>query len=244
MCCSWRYRVRGIGVVVHRASRSGRQRCLRSAGHRSRLPPARSRGRARPGAEHDRRGSTQGRCTASCDQSTYRAGEHCRSGRSQLVRRIRTNGGRGAPLDQHAGATDRRVARRRFDHGTGDDQRRPVRRAKEPSCRRFLRLYSVRGHPGPHGSSQAGSHVRACGAAAPALVLFAEGGGGRGSDPDRGFSTMETDTFYKFARLSGLAPLVGIASGRCFAGNAVAAGLLRRHHRDRRHHDGDGADRP
>ena len=56
------------------------------------------------------------------------------------------------------------------------------------------------------------------------LVLFAEGGGGRGSDPDRGFSTMDTDTFHKFARLSGLAPLVGIASGRCFAGNAVLLG--------------------
>jgi acetyl/propionyl-CoA carboxylase alpha subunit/acetyl-CoA carboxylase carboxyltransferase component len=56
------------------------------------------------------------------------------------------------------------------------------------------------------------------------VVLFAEGGGGRGSDPDRGGSAMETDTFHKFARLSGLVPLVGIASGRCFAGNAVLLG--------------------
>lgn len=55
------------------------------------------------------------------------------------------------------------------------------------------------------------------------LVLFAEGGGGRGSDSDT-VGGSETDTFYRFAALSGGAPLVGIASGRCFAGNAVLLG--------------------
>ncbi len=55
------------------------------------------------------------------------------------------------------------------------------------------------------------------------LVLFAEGGGGRGSDTDS-MGGSETDTFYRFAALSGGAPLVGIASGRCFAGNAVLLG--------------------
>ena len=55
------------------------------------------------------------------------------------------------------------------------------------------------------------------------LVLFAEGGGGRGSDSD-GVGTSETDTFYRFAALSGGAPLIGIVSGRCFAGNAVLLG--------------------
>ena len=55
------------------------------------------------------------------------------------------------------------------------------------------------------------------------VVLFAEGGGGRGSDSDT-IGGSETDTFYRFAALSGGAPLIGIASGRCFAGNAVLLG--------------------
>jgi len=57
------------------------------------------------------------------------------------------------------------------------------------------------------------------------VVLYAEGGGGRGSDTD-GFSvgSLQLDTFHRFARLSGLVPLVGINSGRCFAGNAVLLG--------------------
>jgi acetyl/propionyl-CoA carboxylase alpha subunit len=55
------------------------------------------------------------------------------------------------------------------------------------------------------------------------LVLFAEGGGGRGSDSDA-IGQSETDTFHRFAALSGVAPLIGIAAGRCFAGNAVLLG--------------------
>ena len=55
------------------------------------------------------------------------------------------------------------------------------------------------------------------------VVLFAEGGGGRGSDSDA-IGSSETDTFYRFAALSGGAPVIGVASGRCFAGNAVMLG--------------------
>ena len=54
------------------------------------------------------------------------------------------------------------------------------------------------------------------------VVIFCEGGGGRGSDTDNIVSF--SDTFYRLPRLSGLVPLVGIASGRCFAGNAVLLG--------------------
>jgi acetyl/propionyl-CoA carboxylase alpha subunit/acetyl-CoA carboxylase carboxyltransferase component len=53
------------------------------------------------------------------------------------------------------------------------------------------------------------------------LVLFAEGGGGRPGDTDGHFNTR---TFQEFPRLSGLVPLVGIVSGRCFAGNASLLG--------------------
>lgn len=54
------------------------------------------------------------------------------------------------------------------------------------------------------------------------VLIFCEGGGGRGSDTDNLVSF--SDTFYRLPRLSGLVPLVGIASGRCFAGNAVLLG--------------------
>jgi len=56
-------------------------------------------------------------------------------------------------------------------------------------------------------------------------VLFAEGGGGRPGDTDRVMAAqLNTRAFELFGRLSGLVPLVGVVSGRCFAGNAVLAG--------------------
>jgi acetyl-CoA carboxylase carboxyltransferase component len=57
------------------------------------------------------------------------------------------------------------------------------------------------------------------------LVFFTEGGGGRPGDTDgAGISGLDTMAFHLFARLSGRVPLVGIASGRCFAGNAALLG--------------------
>ncbi len=57
------------------------------------------------------------------------------------------------------------------------------------------------------------------------VVLFAEGGGGRPGDTDApGVSGLDCLAFQYFAALSGLVPLVGIASGRCFAGNAALLG--------------------
>ncbi|MGW5607569.1 carboxyl transferase domain-containing protein [Streptomyces sp. NPDC003753] len=57
------------------------------------------------------------------------------------------------------------------------------------------------------------------------VVLFAEGGGGRPGDTDGvSVSGLELTTFHQMGRLSGLVPLVGIASGRCFAGNAALLG--------------------
>jgi acetyl-CoA carboxylase carboxyltransferase component len=57
------------------------------------------------------------------------------------------------------------------------------------------------------------------------VVLFAEGGGGRPGDTDTStVSGLDCLAFAWFARLSGLVPTVGIASGRCFAGNAALLG--------------------
>lgn len=57
------------------------------------------------------------------------------------------------------------------------------------------------------------------------LVLFAEGGGGRPGDVDfPSVSGLYQPSFAAFADLSGHVPVVGIASGRCFAGNAAFLG--------------------
>jgi acetyl-CoA carboxylase carboxyltransferase component/biotin carboxyl carrier protein len=57
------------------------------------------------------------------------------------------------------------------------------------------------------------------------VVFFAEGGGGRPGDTDgTGVSGLDCLAFNLWAGLSGLVPLVGVASGRCFAGNAAILG--------------------
>lgn len=57
------------------------------------------------------------------------------------------------------------------------------------------------------------------------LVLFAEGGGGRPGEVDMPIvAGLNNHTFSQFAALSGKVPVVGIAHGRCFAGNAALLG--------------------
>ncbi len=53
-------------------------------------------------------------------------------------------------------------------------------------------------------------------------VFFAEGGGGRPGDTEGGGGF--TRGFEYWAKLSGAVPLVGVTSGRCFAGNAAILG--------------------
>jgi len=57
------------------------------------------------------------------------------------------------------------------------------------------------------------------------VVLFAEGGGGRPGDTDMPVvAGLNVPTFASYAALSGRVPVVGIAAGRCFAGNAALLG--------------------
>lgn len=57
------------------------------------------------------------------------------------------------------------------------------------------------------------------------IVLLAEGGGGRPGDVDVPTGAwLDAPTFHAFAGLSGVVPLVGVAAGRCFAGNAALLG--------------------
>lgn len=57
------------------------------------------------------------------------------------------------------------------------------------------------------------------------LIFFTEGGGGRPGDTDGiGVAGLDCLAFLYFGKLSGLVPLIGITTGRCFAGNAALLG--------------------
>lgn len=58
------------------------------------------------------------------------------------------------------------------------------------------------------------------------VIIFAEGGGGRPGDTDNQAKAtgMDLGTFVALGRLNGHVPTVGIAAGRCFAGNAALLG--------------------
>ena len=54
------------------------------------------------------------------------------------------------------------------------------------------------------------------------VILFAEGGGGRPGDTGtEGGPGLDTYTFTQFSKLSARVPMVGVTSGRCFAGNTA-----------------------
>ncbi|MEV0297353.1 carboxyl transferase domain-containing protein [Nocardia sp. NPDC050710] len=58
------------------------------------------------------------------------------------------------------------------------------------------------------------------------VVFYTEGGGGRPGDTDYpGISGLDVTTFRAMGALSGRVPLIGIVSGRCFAGNAALLGI-------------------
>ncbi len=57
------------------------------------------------------------------------------------------------------------------------------------------------------------------------VVLFAEGGGGRPGDTDSiSVAGLHGPTWVSFGKLNGVAPIVGVVAGRCFAGNAALLG--------------------
>lgn len=59
------------------------------------------------------------------------------------------------------------------------------------------------------------------------MIFFCEGGGGRPGDvdaSDTSIAGLYYTAFYHHARLSGLVPMVGVGSGRLFAGNAALLG--------------------
>ena len=78
------------------------------------------------------------------------------------------------------------------------------------------------------------------------VVLFAEGGGGRPGNTDMAVVTgLDAEAFALFGALSGKVPLVGVVSGRCFAGNAALLGCCHVicHSRRQHRHGWPGHDR-
>jgi acetyl/propionyl-CoA carboxylase alpha subunit/acetyl-CoA carboxylase carboxyltransferase component len=57
------------------------------------------------------------------------------------------------------------------------------------------------------------------------VIVFGEGGGGRGGDSDgMPVGGLDVETFWHMSRLVGEVPLIGVVSGFCFAGNAALIG--------------------
>ena len=88
--------------------------------------------------------------------------------------------------------------------------------------RDVVRLHGAGRHAGASEPSQENRMFQIARELRLPLVLFAEGGGGRPGDTDGGFRNSRS--FHDFPKLSGLVPLVGITSGRCYAGNASLLG--------------------
>ncbi len=97
---------------------------------------------------------------------------------------------------------------------------------EDPAARCAIMAYDYTVFAGTQGAQNHRKTDRMIGVAESGrmpMILFAEGGGGRPGDTDR-VGSSQTSTFARFAQLSGLVPMVGITSGRCFAGNASLLG--------------------
>jgi acetyl/propionyl-CoA carboxylase alpha subunit len=97
----------------------------------------------------------------------------------------------------------------------------------DPQARAVVMAYDYTVFAGTQGARNHAKTDRMIGVAQDGrmpVVLFAEGGGGRPGDTETSGDSGGVPTFGRFAQLSGLVPLIGITSGRCFAGNASLLG--------------------
>ncbi|MFI6042715.1 carboxyl transferase domain-containing protein [Nocardia sp. NPDC051321] len=82
------------------------------------------------------------------------------------------------------------------------------------------------GTQGYRGHAKTDRLLEMAGAQRLPVVFWTEGGGGRPGDTDTGgVSGLDFTTFHTMGALSGRVPLIGLVSGRCFAGNAALLGM-------------------
>ena len=149
----------------------------------------------------------------------HRARERRRPRRPGQLRRVRPADVRRAGAPAPTRGADRPHARGRAGRRNRDDRRRAAR----SSCPTTTRCSPAR--RGCATTRRRTGCSSSPSAVALPVVLFAEGGGGRPGDVDWPIvAGLDCRAFHLFARLSGLVPLVGIASGYCFAGNAALLG--------------------
>ena len=81
------------------------------------------------------------------------------------------------------------------------------------------------GTQGMRGHHKADRFLRVAARGRLPVVVFGEGGGGRGGDSDGSWvAGLDTETFWHMSRLVDEVPLVGVVAGYCFAGNAALIG--------------------
>ncbi len=82
------------------------------------------------------------------------------------------------------------------------------------------------GTQGLNGHTKTDRMAELAGKMAVPLIFIAEGAGGRSGDTDRvSVAGQDIRTWEILSRLSALVPMIGITTGRCFAGNASVLGL-------------------
>ena len=232
-----RDRGRGDGVVAQprRRGRRHRQRGSAARGPRARrrqaptaaAPSRRGRPtdaattwrRSEPPRPDARRRPPRRRRQAPRAGPPHRPREPRRPHRRRQLRRVRTADVRRPGAPAPARGADRA-------HAGGRPRRRAPRRStarRRSSCPTTTRCSPAR--RGCATTRRRTGCSRSPSAGALPVVLFAEGGGGRPGDVDwPHVAGLDCRAFHLFARLSGLVPLIGIASGYCFAGNAALLG--------------------
>ena len=174
---------------------------------------------ARAPRDRARRRATRGRREAPRARAAHRAREPRGPARRGHVRRVRAAAVRRAGAPALARGADRAHARRRARRraSASVDGRRCVAMSYDYTV--LAGTQGMRNHAKKDRLFEIAERRRL------PVVLFAEGGGGRPGDVDMPIvAGLDCRAFELFAQLSGLVPLVGIASGYCFAGNAALLG--------------------
>ena len=197
-----------------------------AGGRRSRSRAPRSCRGGRAARDGPRRGAARGGRAPAQDRPAHGAREHRRPVRPRQLRRVRPAGDRGAAPAAHDRGFDQEYAGRRDGRRGSARVNGDLFEESQGAVRRdVVRLHRARRHAGSAEPSQERPDVRDRAKSRLPVVFFTEGGGGRPGDTDGlGVAGLDCMAFNYWGKLSGLVPLVGINSGRCFAGNAALLG--------------------